>query len=160
MATVGVVEFQIGGSLYALDIHLAREIVEMMPITPIPRAPSYLEGIMNLRGEITSIVNLSQMLGLAVQERGEGQKIIVLTSEASGGSNVGVIVDDVHSVIQVSETDIEQMEGMASGSTHMKGIIKLKSSDGLDRERKGDKSLIIWIDIQKILKDLMHGQGM
>lgn len=42
----------------------------------------------------------------------------------------------------------------------MKGIIKLKSSDGLDRERKGDKSLIIWIDIQKILKDLMHGQGM
>lgn len=121
MATVGVVEFQIGGSLYALDIHLAREIVEMMPITPIPRAPSYLEGIMNLRGEITSIVNLSQMLGLAVQERGEGQKIIVLTSEASGGSNVGVIVDDVHSVIQVSETDTEQMEGMASGSNPHEG---------------------------------------
>lgn len=160
MATVGVVEFQIGGSLYALDIHLAQEIVEMMPITPLPRAPSYLEGIMNLRGEITSIVNLSQMLGLSVHDRTEGQKIIVLAPEASGGSNVGIIVDDVHSVIQVTESDIEQMDDMASGSAHMKGIIKLKGSDGLDKDKKEDKNLIIWIDIQKILGDMMLSQIM
>jgi purine-binding chemotaxis protein CheW len=156
MATMGVVEFQIGSSLYALDIHLAREIVEMMPITPLPRAPSYLEGIMNLRGEITNIVNLSEMLGLSGQGAGESQKIIVLAPEASGGSNVGIVVDDVHSVIQVTEGDVERMDEGISREAYLKGIIKLQGSDGLDKERKAEKDLIIWIDIQKILEDLLR----
>lgn len=47
---VDVVEFEIGGELYAMDIQLAREIVEMIPITPLPRAPEYITGIINLRG--------------------------------------------------------------------------------------------------------------
>lgn len=156
MATIGVVEFQIGGSLYALDIHLAQEIVEMMPITPVPRAPPYLEGIMNLRGEITNIINLCRMLDLAGQGDTENQKIIVLAPEASGGSKIGIVVDDVHSVIQVAETDVERMDAAVSSQTYMKGIIKLQGSDGLDRESKADKDLIIWIDIQKILHDLVN----
>lgn len=158
MATIGVVEFQVGGSLYALDIHLAQEIVEMMPITPVPRAPPYLEGIMNLRGEITNIINLYRMLGLSGQENTESQKIIVLAPEASGGSNIGIVVDDVHSVIQVAETDIERMDETISNQAYMKGIIKLHGSDGLDREKKGDKDLIIWIDIQKAIGDLVTGR--
>jgi purine-binding chemotaxis protein CheW len=158
MATIGVVEFQIGGLLYALDIHLAREIVEMMPITPLPRAPPYLEGIMNLRGEITNIINLYQVLGLSGQENTESQKIIVLAPEASGGSNIGIVVDDVHSVIQVAETDIERMDEAISKQAYMKGIIKLHGSDGPDREKKGEKDLIIWIDIQKAIADLVTGR--
>jgi len=54
--TVDIVEFVLGGERYALDIQLAREIVEMIPITPIPRAPSYISGVINLRGEITNIL--------------------------------------------------------------------------------------------------------
>lgn len=156
MATIGVVEFQIGGSLYALDIHLAQEIVEMMPITPVPRAPGYLEGIMNLRGEITNIINLSRMLDLSGLENTENQKIIVLAPEASGGSKIGIVVDDVHSVIQVAETDVERMDETISKQAYMKGIIKLHGSDGLDKEKKADKDLIIWIDIQKAIGDLVN----
>lgn len=158
MATIGVVEFQIGGSLYALDIHLAQEIVEMMPITPVPRAPAYLEGIMNLRGEITNIINLSRMLGLSGLDDTENQKIIVLAPEASGGSKIGVVVDDVHSVIQVAETDIERLDAAISNQAYMKGVIKLHGSDGLDKEKKADKDLIIWIDIQKAIGDLVNGR--
>ncbi len=158
MATIGVVEFQVGGSLYALDIHLAQEIVEMMPITPVPRAPAYLEGIMNLRGEITNIINLNQLLGLSGQEGTESQKIIVLAPEASGGSKIGIVVDDVHSVIQVAETDVERLDAAISSQAYMKGVIKLQGSDGLDREKKGDQDLVIWIDIQKAIGDLVNNR--
>jgi len=151
-ATVDVVEFELGGERYALDIQLAREIVEMIPITPIPRAPPYISGVINLRGEITNIMNLNTLLGLPNQEIRDNQKIIVLVPDAAGGSNVGIIVDDVSSVTQVTESDIEHIgEGFASEfSSFVKGIIKVKSEES---EKKG-KSLIIWIDMQKVLKDL------
>jgi purine-binding chemotaxis protein CheW len=150
--TVDVVEFELGGERYALDIQLAREIVEMIPITPIPRAPPYISGVINLRGEITNIMNLNTLLGLPNQEVRNNQKIIVLVPEAAGGSNVGIIVDDVSSVLQIADTDIEHMgEGFASEfSSFVKGIIKIKSDDA----EKKNKSLIIWIDMLKVLKDL------
>ena len=153
-ATVDVVEFELGGERYALDIQLAREIVEMIPITPIPRAPPYISGVINLRGEITNIMNLNTLLGLPNQEVRDNQKIIVLVPEAAGGSNVGVIVDDVSSVLQITESDIEHMgEGFASEfSSFVKGIIKIRSDDA----EKKNKSLIIWIDMLKVLKDLAN----
>jgi purine-binding chemotaxis protein CheW len=159
MSTVDVVEFELGGERYALDIQLAREIVEMIPITPIPRAPPYISGVINLRGEITNIMNLNTLLGLPNQDIRDNQKIIVLVPEAAGGSNVGIIVDDVSSVTQVSESDVEHMgEGFASEfSSFVKGIIKVKGEDTDKAENKADKKkkgLIIWIDMQKVLKDL------
>jgi purine-binding chemotaxis protein CheW len=151
-STVDVVEFVLGGERYALDIQLAREIVEMIPITPIPRAPSYISGVINLRGEITNIMNLNTLLGLPPQEMRENQKIIVLVPDAASGSNVGIIVDEVTSVLQVAETDIEHLgEGLSSEvSSFVKGIIKLKG-DGSDKKSTG---LIIWIDMKKVLEDV------
>jgi len=151
-STVDVVEFVLGGERYALDIQLAREIVEMIPITPIPRAPAYISGVINLRGEITNIMNLNTLLGLPNQEVRDNQKIIVLVPEAASGSNVGIIVDEVTSVLQVAETDIEHLgEGLSSEvSSFVKGIIKLKG-DGSDKKSTG---LIIWIDMKKVLEDV------
>jgi purine-binding chemotaxis protein CheW len=151
-STVDVVEFVLGGERYALDIQLAREIVEMIPITPIPRAPPYISGVINLRGEITNIMNLNTLLGLPVQNTRENQKIIVLVPDAASGSNVGIIVDEVTSVLQVAESDIEHLgEGLSSEvSSFVKGIIKLKG-DGTDKKSTG---LIIWIDMKKVLEDV------
>jgi purine-binding chemotaxis protein CheW len=151
-STIDIVEFELGGERYALDIQLAREIVEMIPITPIPRAPAYISGVINLRGEITNIMNLNTLLGLPNQEVRSNQKIIVLVPEAAGGSNVGIIVDDVSSVIQVPESDIDHIgEGFASDfSSFVKGIIKMKSEE----PESSKKNLIIWIDMQKVIKDL------
>jgi purine-binding chemotaxis protein CheW len=142
----------LGGERYALDIQLAREIVEMIPITPIPRAPPYISGVINLRGEITNIMNLNTLLGLPPQETRENQKIIVLVPDAASGSNVGIIVDEVTSVLQVAETDIEHLgEGLSSEvSSFVKGIIKMKG-DGADKKSTG---LIIWIDMKKVLEDV------
>jgi purine-binding chemotaxis protein CheW len=151
-STVDVVEFVLGGERYALDIQLAREIVEMIPITPIPRAPPYISGVINLRGEITNIMNLNTLLGLPNREVRDNQKIIVLVPEAASGSNVGIIVDEVTSVLQVAETDIEHLgEGLSSEvSSFVKGIIKLKG----DISDKKSTGLIIWIDMKKVLEDV------
>jgi purine-binding chemotaxis protein CheW len=152
--TIDIVEFELGGERYALDIQLAREIVEMIPITPIPRAPAYISGVINLRGEITNIMNLNTLLDLPDQAIRSNQKIIVLVPEAAGGSNVGIIVDDVSSVIQVAESDVDKIgEGFGSDfSSFVKGIIKMKSEDPKDTK----KNLIIWIDMEKVIKDLVE----
>jgi len=153
VAMVEVVEFILGGEHYALDIHLAREIVEMLQITPIPRAPHYISGVINLRGEITNIMNLNTMLGLVNQEARDNQKIIVLVPEAVSGSNIGIIVDDVIGVLQVAESDVEHLgEGLASEvSGFVKGIIKLQRDDA----DKKYTQLIIWLDVQKVLEEVV-----
>lgn len=156
MATLtDVVQFRMGGELYAMDIFIAREIVEMVPITPIPRSPSYISGIINLRGEITNIVNLNELLGLPVNNgmAQENQKIIVLMADAVGGSNIGIIVDDVQSVIQVDEKDVEKVgEGLTSDiNEYVKGIIKTYEEGD---DKKG--ALVIWIDMQKILEMIVQ----
>jgi purine-binding chemotaxis protein CheW len=150
---VEVVEFILGGEHYALDIHLAREIVEMLQITPIPRAPHYISGVINLRGEITNIMNLNTMLGLVNQEARDNQKIIVLVPEAVSGSNIGIIVDDVIGVLQVEESDVEHLGGgLASEvSGFVKGIIKLHRDDA----DKKNTQLIIWLDVQKVLEEVV-----
>ena len=152
-----VVEFQLGGEKYALDINFAREIVEMMPITPIPRSPPYLRGVMNLRGEITNIITINSMLGLSESSGERGRKIIVLSSEATGGENIGIVVDEVHSVIQILESDVEHLGGGLSGqaSGHIKGIIKTTGKGVIEKKEEQDKDLIIWIDMQKLLQDLI-----
>jgi len=150
---IEVVEFTLGGKRYALDIQLVREIVVMMPITPIPRAPEFLSGVLNLRGEITYIINLNRILSVEDPEIRKDQKIIVFVPGAAKKNNVGIIVDNVSSVFQVPETDIEIMKDNASSqnSGYVKGIIKLKSDDN----EKKSKGLLIWIDMEKIFKGMV-----
>lgn len=158
---IDVVEFEIGGELYAMDIQLAREIVEMIPITPLPRAPDYISGIINLRGEITTVLTISELIGIKKKKESNTQKIIILVPDVSGGSNTGIIVDDVLSVIQVPRDSIEQVEGTVStgGGHYIKGIIKTHQDKGdmLKKSEDDDKGngLILWLDIEKILNELV-----
>ncbi|MDK2989798.1 MAG: purine-binding chemotaxis protein CheW [Methanoculleus sp.] len=155
-ASVDVVEFQLGEEHYALDIQIAREIVEMMPITPLPRAPEYLAGVINLRGEITNIIDLRDLLGLPASAEAENRKIVVLMPDVASGSNVGIIVDDVHSVISVHNDQIERISDdiTSSISGYVKAIIKIG-----DEEDEKTKTLIIWLDIQKVISDLGYYQN-
>lgn len=155
--TYDVVAFELGGERYAMDIGYAREIVEMMPITPIPRAPPYLCGVMNLRGEITNIIDINSILGIGEEKAEKTRKIIVLSQEASDGENMGIVVDDVESVMQVRESQVERLgDGVVTqGKAQIKGVIKIRESTG-EREDdvKGKVGLVIWIDIRGIIHDL------
>lgn len=147
-----VLEFTLESENYALDINIVREIVEMMPITVIPRAPEQIRGVINLRGEIVNIVNLSTFLKLPVRPVTKDQKIIVLMAEVAGGNNIGIIVDTVSSVIEISASQVDCMtESIAGNETrYIKGIIN--SAQG--SQEKENRALIIWLDIQKMFKDI------
>lgn len=147
-----VLEFTLGAENYALDINIVREIVEMMPITAIPRAPVHIRGVINLRGEIVNIVNLNTFLNLPDRPITRDQKIIVLMAEVAGGNNVGVIVDTVSSVTEVTSAQVDCMtQGLAGNEAkYIKGIIN--PSTGSPENEK--KMLIIWLDIHKMFKDI------
>jgi purine-binding chemotaxis protein CheW len=147
-----VLEFSLGAENYALDINIVREIVEMMPITVIPRAPVHITGVINLRGEIVNIVNLNTFLKLPVRPITRDQKIIVLMSEVAGGNNVGIIVDAVSSVTEISASQVDCVtEGLAGNEAkYIKGII----TSGTETKDDGHKTLIIWLDINKMFNDI------
>jgi purine-binding chemotaxis protein CheW len=146
-----ILEFVLEGERYALDIQLVREVVGMIPITTIPRAPLYIAGVINYRGEITNIISLAALLGLPLHEIRSSQKIILLVPKATACSNVGIIADDVLGVVQVTRADVEYLsEGLASEvAGFVKGIIKKKG----DASGKQNSGLVIWIDLKKIIED-------
>jgi purine-binding chemotaxis protein CheW len=147
-----VLEFTLGTEDYALDINIVREIVDMVPITAIPRAPIHISGVINLRGEIVNIVNLNTFLKLPDCPITKGQKIIVLMAEVANGNNVGIIVDTVSSVTEILSSQVDCMTSGLAGneSRYIKGII----NSGQGKEETENKSLIIWLDIQKMFKDI------
>jgi len=150
---IEVVEFILGDELYAIDINHAREIVDMIPMTPVPRGPVHISGLINLRGEITNIIDLTQVLNLSYSKNPEERQIIVLMPEVAEGSNAGILVDEVYSVISTSESNVESIKDdiALEISEYVKGIIKLESS-----ESEKDDKLIIWIDIKKIIQNLLE----
>lgn len=155
---VEILEFDLGGESYAMDIGIAREIVEMLPITPIPRAPSHVTGLLNLRGEITTIINLHHLLGITPSKERDEQKIMVLVPDMFENTSVGVIVDEVRSVLTIDESSVDtNIKGVDENlSDYVQGIIKLGEDDLLKTEissegHEAEKRLIIWVDVKKIL---------
>ncbi len=160
---VDILEFNLGGESYAMDIRIAREIVEMLPITPIPRAPGHVTGLLNLRGEITTIINIHHLLGIKPAKPREEQNIMVLVPDAFENTSVGMIVDEVHSVLTVDEKNIDtNVKGVNSElADYVHGIIKLDNEDGTKTEsdtqdQESEKRLIIWIDVRKILTETIE----
>ena len=155
---VDILEFDLGGESYAMDIGIAREIVEMLPITPIPRAPSHVTGLLNLRGEITTIIDLHHLLGITPSKERDEQKIMVLVPDMFENTSVGVIVDEVRSVLTIDESSVDtNIKGVDENlSDYVQGIIKLGEDDLLKTEissegHEAEKRLIIWVDVKKIL---------
>jgi purine-binding chemotaxis protein CheW len=163
---VDILKFDLGGESYAMNIQIAREIVEMLPITPIPRAPAHVTGLLNLRGEITTIINIHHLLGIKPSKSQKEQNIIVLIPEAFDNMSVGIIVDEVYSVLTIDEKDIDvNVKGVGSKlSDFVHGIIKLSMDDTTkfetdSRNGENEKKLIIWIDIRKILTETIEIAG-
>ena len=155
--TKDIVEFEIGSGLYGMDISLVREIVEMLPITRLPGSQSCIVGVINLRGEVTMIISINELLSINEESEKKNGKIIVMVPDFTGGSNIGIIVGEVHSVLSIPVDDIEPVTGILATDSggFVKGIIKTSSGDKERLEETGKKScLMLYLDIEKILTDL------
>lgn len=155
---IDIVEFELNEEKYAIDITMVREVVEIQPITPLPRTPPYVIGIINLRGEVTHVIDLAILLGQRSRSDRSGQKIIIIPSDVTGGEHVGIIVDNVQSVTEIMGRHVSMLgdDITTQIKTHIKGIIKITHNDVLEKrsETSQETTLIIWLDIQKILRDI------
>ncbi len=155
---IDIVEFELNEDRYAIDITMVREVVEIQPITPLPRTPPYVIGIINLRGEVTHVIDLAILLGQRSRSDRSGQKIIIIPSDVTGGEHVGIIVDNVQSVTEIMGRHVSMLgDDIATQiKTHIKGIIKITHDDVLEKRTEAiqETTLIIWLDIQKILHDI------
>ncbi|GBD39495.1 Chemotaxis protein CheW [bacterium HR37] len=122
--------FYLDQNEYMIPVLNVREIINMPPITRIPLAPAYIEGVTNLRGVVVPLVNLKKLMGLKGMEKNEavgyelGNKVIIITH---GGMLFGVVVDKVSGIISVEESSIEATESVFHSSLEQaEGIVKLK----------------------------------
>ncbi len=101
--------FLLGDSPYGVPVDRVREIVRMRPITPVPRMPAEIRGVIALRGEVVQVVDLRMRLGLPTPEAGRRTRIIVLHGDDDRVA--GILVDAVREVVRVPEDDIRPATG-------------------------------------------------
>jgi purine-binding chemotaxis protein CheW len=137
--SVQVVVFQMGKELFAVSISDVWEIVRMQPITPVPGAPRFVEGVVNLRGQIIPVINLAKRLELEPKPVTSATRIVVAQV---GTDTIGMIVDAVQKVTHIATEDIEVPDGIAlegKNLTYVGGIAKV------------DGGLITLIDLEEVL---------
>jgi len=139
-----LVTFRLGEELYGVDIMDVKEIVRVQNVRPIPNAPYYVEGIINLRAEIIPIINLHKRFHIQKQyvsgedDTEDDGGFIILNIE---GNKIGIIIDHVARVIPVDKGDIKPPPQMFSGigTEYIEGVV-----------RQQDDSYLIILDIRKI----------
>jgi len=134
-----LVGFRIGKETFGVPIHLVHEIVRLPEITAVPDAPEYIEGVINLRGKIVSIVDLRKRFGETRIEASRKNRILVAEIETK---MVGLIVDAASEVIRLPESEIEAPPQVFADSElkYVTGVGKLNGR------------LVILIDLTKILQ--------
>lgn len=132
-----LVVFSLGNESYGVDIYKVREIIRVPAITPVPRTPEYVEGVINLRGGVIPVIDLRKRFGMEKGKESADRRIVVAEL---GSQTVGFIVDGVSEVLEVdgSEIDPPSEYVMSVDSQYIIGIAK--------REK-----LIILLDLEKVL---------
>jgi purine-binding chemotaxis protein CheW len=136
--------FQLADESYGLEILRIREIIGMMQITPIPRTPEFVLGVINLRGKVIPVVDLRSKFGLPYREPDERTCIIVLEAhQAAESLLMGIVVDQVNEVSDVKTENVEATPsfGVSLDTAYISGMAKLPEGVG------------ILLDIDKVLTD-------
>ncbi|MEC4683455.1 MAG: chemotaxis protein CheW [Nitrospirota bacterium] len=143
-----LVSFQLGEEEYALDVLSVREINRTSDVTRVPKAPYFVEGVMNLRGKILPVVNLRKRFGFPQANTADDEaRTIVVFHE---GLMVGLAVDQVYQVIRIPRDKIEKNEGIGLGNVLdavMAGVAHL-----------GDR-MVVLLDLPKLLEAIEKDAG-
>lgn len=101
--------FKLAGEEYGLEILKVKEIIGLMPITDVPRMPSYVRGVINLRGKVIPVVDLRTKFAMASTEDTDETCIIVVdVAENEQSTQTGILVDTVSEVLDISGDQIEE----------------------------------------------------
>jgi purine-binding chemotaxis protein CheW len=133
-----LVVFELAGENYGIDISAVEGIIKMQPITKMPQAPMFVEGIINLRGVVVPVIDLRKRFGMTTLEHTSDTRIV---NVFMGKAKIGMIVDGVSEVLRIPEEAIEPTPPMIStvNTSYIRGIAKL------------DNRLVTLLDLDKIL---------
>ncbi len=133
--------FRLGAELFALDVAQVREILDFTTITKVPRSPAFMRGVINVRGSVVPVVDLSVKFDTAPTEKTLDTRIVVMEIvQEDQMAVVGALADAVHSVIEIDPARIEATPsvGRQCRTDFIKGIGKL------------DEQFIIILDVDRI----------
>jgi len=134
--------FCLAGEEYGIEILKVKEIIGIMPITVVPQTPSYIKGVINLRGKVIPVIDLRLRFSLSTAEFTERTCIIVVEIAAKQGTIImGFVVDSVSEVLNIKGTDIEPTPSFGT---------RLNTAFILGMAKAGD-GIKILLDIDKIL---------
>lgn len=136
---IQLVAFKLAKEEYTVPINSVQEIIMPQPITHIPKTPDFIEGIINLRGQITPIIGGRKRFNMSIRQTNVNERIIVLELYSH---KIGLIVDSVSEVVRLRESNIESSPISFDKDNFVAGIGKVT-----DR-------LLILIDPERLLKDI------
>lgn len=149
---IQVVEFLLGEEHFAVDLFEVREVVEYTRITHLPDTSPHIRGIIDLRGEITTIIDVKNLMHIQDNTKTDEltSRIIILDDKITR-SKIGIMVDDVLSVSTFSRKEVDTSVATVNRErNNIIGIIRKK----IRIKDKDVNELIIWIDIQRLLKEV------
>ncbi len=120
------VTFRVGDSLMGVSIHLVDGINRLVEVTPVPGAPYYVRGVINLRGEVVTVVDLRTILGLPPAEITEHTRTVVVRSK---DEQIGLLVDRIADAVKIRTDDIDPPPANVGGveGRFFKGVYKLET---------------------------------
>jgi purine-binding chemotaxis protein CheW len=134
------VTFRLADEIYGINVMQVQEVLRVSEIAPVPGAPHYVLGIINLRGNVVTVIDTRIRLGLATSEVTDSTRIVII----EGAKHVvGILVDCVAEVVDLTQSDVESAPNVGNDES-AKYIQGVASRDG---------ELLILVDLNKLLTD-------
>jgi purine-binding chemotaxis protein CheW len=135
---VQLVTFRLGGEEFGLDVFAVHEILRWQEVTPVPKAPEFVEGVIDVRGTLVPVVDLRKRFELANAATDDDTRIVLVDF---AGERLGLVVDSVTEVLRVPETSVapppRYFKGLAA--EFLRGIVRL------------EQRLVVLVDMERIL---------
>jgi purine-binding chemotaxis protein CheW len=147
--------FRVGGEDYAIDIMRVREAINPLPVTPVPRAPAFVEGVIRLRGDVIPVLDVRRRLGLPVGPPTRKTKILIVHV---AGRRVGLVVDEVTEVLRIPRSEIRPSPGLVEGGgpRFFLGVCGGEASGG---GRRGASRLRLLLNVRALLEPASPGEA-
>ncbi len=138
-----IVAMHVGEEAFGIDIACIDTVITPQPITPVPRTPAFVKGVMNLRGRIVPVIDVRTRFGIAKPPEEQDCRIVVVEAEGVYG---GLVVDNVSEVLRLPESSIQPPSELLNSS-------ELEIITGIGRMKLKDKQecFILLLDVAKLL---------
>ncbi len=134
------VTFRLDEEIYGINVMQVQEVLRVSEIAPVPGAPEYVLGIINLRGNVVTVIDTRERLGLSSKEVDDSTRIVIIEADKQV---VGILVDSVAEVVDMRMSEVESAPNVGND----------ESSKYIQGVASHDDELLILVDLNKLLTD-------